>query len=63
MDDRATAELFDRLVGRTTLLRSSGWFDAVGAAAGALAADRASLRESGLERPAADPPPGLRDAG
>lgn len=63
VDDRATAELFDRLVGRTTVLRSSGWSDAVGAAAGALAADRASLRESGLERPAADPPPGLRPAG
>jgi len=47
-DDRATAELFDRLVGRTTAIRSSAGNDIFGAQAGASAADRAALREAGL---------------
>ena len=62
-DDRATTELFDRLIGRTTKFSSSSRYDAVGARAGARAADRASLRESGLEGRGVDPSRGLRDAG
>ncbi len=48
-DDRATAELFDRLVGRTTVMRSSAKYDSLGVQAGSRAADRASLRDAGLE--------------
>ncbi len=47
-DDRATAELFERVVGRTTRFRSSASYDADGVRAGASAADRAALRETGL---------------
>ena len=62
-DDRATAELFDRLVGRTTAIRSSAGNDIFGAQAGASAADRAALREAGLRGAGANPPGELRDAG
>jgi hypothetical protein len=62
-DDRATAELFDRLVGRTTRLRSSAGSDIVGAAAGASAADRAALRDTGLRGAGVNPSGQLRDAG
>ena len=62
-DDRATAELFDRLVGRTTAIRSSAGNDIFGAQAGASAADRAALREAGLRGTGANPPGQLRDAG
>ena len=62
-DDRATAELFDRLVGRTTAIRSSAGSDIFGAQAGAHAADRAALREAGLRGTGANPPGQLRDAG
>ena len=48
-DDRATAELFDRLVGRTTVIRSSAKYDSLGVRAGSIAADRAPLRDAGLE--------------
>jgi len=48
-DDQATAELFDRLVGRTTVMRSSAKYDSLGVQAGSHAADRASLRDTGLE--------------
>jgi hypothetical protein len=48
-DDQATAELFDRLVGRTTAMRSSAKYDSLGVQAGVSAADRASLRDAGLE--------------
>lgn len=61
-DDRATAELFDRLVGRTTTFRSSASYDAVGMQAGASAADRAALREAGLRRSAGGATGQLRDA-
>jgi hypothetical protein len=61
-DDRATAELFERLVGQTTRIRSSATYDAVGVRAGASAADRAALRDSGLRGPASGARP-LRDAG
>jgi hypothetical protein len=47
-DDRATAELFERVVGRTTRFRSSATYDAAGVRAGASAADRAALRDAGL---------------
>jgi hypothetical protein len=62
-DDRATAELFDRLVGRTTTIRSSAGSDIFGTLAGASAADRAALREAGLRGAATNPPGRLRDAG
>lgn len=62
-DDRATADLFDRLVGRTTAIRSSAGNDIFGAQAGARAADRAALREAGLRGTGANPPGQLRDAG
>lgn len=62
-DDRATAELFDRLVGRTTAIRSSAGNDIFGARAGASAADRAALREAGLRGPGTKQPGQLRDAG
>ena len=62
-DDRATAELFDRLVGRTTAIRSSAGNDIFGALAGASAADRAALREAGLSGAGTNPPGQLRDAG
>ena len=62
-DDRATAELFDRLVGRTTAIRSSAGNDIFGAQAGASAADRAALREAGLRGAGANPRGQLRDAG
>jgi hypothetical protein len=62
-DDRATAELFDRLVGRTTPIRSSAGNDVVGSIAGALAADRAALREAGLSDARTNPLGQLRDAG
>ncbi len=63
-DDRATAELFDRLVGRTTPIRSSAGNDIFGAQAGSSAADRAALREAGLRGAGKNPPPSqLRDAG
>ncbi len=61
-DDRATAELFDRLVGPTTRLRSSAGVDALGLRAGADAADRASLRESGLHATPTDTLGQLPDA-
>ena len=48
-DDQATAELFDRLVGRTTVMGSSAKYDPLGVQAGSHAADRASLRDTGLE--------------
>ena len=47
-DDQATAELFDRLVGRTTVMRSSAKYDSLGVQDGSHAADRASLRDTGL---------------
>ena len=50
-DDRATADLFERLIGHTSPMRSSSRLDADGMQAGAAAADRASLRDDGLERP------------
>jgi hypothetical protein len=62
-DDRATAELFDRLVGTTTAIRSSAGSDIVGALAGACAADRAALREGGLRGAGTNPPGQLPDAG
>jgi hypothetical protein len=62
-DDRATAELFDRLVGRTTAIRSSAGSDILGALAGASAADRAALQEAGLRGAGMNPPGQLRDAG
>jgi hypothetical protein len=62
-DDRATDELFDRLVGRTTPIRSSAGNDVVGSIAGALAADRAALREAGLRDARTNPLGQLRDAG
>ena len=62
-DDRATAELFDRLVGRTTRLRSSAGNDMFGVLAGASAADRAALREAGLRGAGTNPLGQLRDAG
>lgn len=62
-DDRATAELFDRLVGGTTAIRSSAGNDLFGALAGASAADRASLREAGLRGSGTKPLGELRDAG
>jgi hypothetical protein len=61
-DDRATAELFDRLVGRTTAIRSSAGSDISGALAGAGAADRAALRDTGLRGAGTNPPGQLRDA-
>jgi len=48
-DDQATAELFDRLVGRTTVMGSSAKYDSLGVQAGSHAADRASLRDTGLD--------------
>jgi hypothetical protein len=62
-DDRATDELFDRLVGGTTPIRSSAGNDVVGSIAGALAADRAALREAGLRDARTNPLGQLRDAG
>jgi hypothetical protein len=62
-DDRATDELFDRLVGRTTPIRSSAGTDVVGSIAGALAADRAALREAGLCDARKNPLGLLHDAG
>ena len=62
-DDRATAELFDRLVGRTTKIRSSARHDLLGARAGASAADRAALRETGLGGTGTAALGQLRDAG
>ncbi len=62
-DDRATAELWDRLIGSTTRFRSSARYDVVGARAGERAADRATLREGGLGGTAANGPRQLRDAG
>ena len=48
-DDRATAELFERLVGATSRIRSSAKIDSLGVEAGAGAADRAALSETGLD--------------
>ena len=62
-DDRATAELFDRLVGRTTVIRSSAKYDSLGVRAGSIAADRAPLRDAGLEGSSARRVDGLPRAG
>jgi hypothetical protein len=62
-DDRATTELFERLVGPTTRFRSSARYDAAGVSAGKGAADRAALREAGLRGPANGASGALRDAG
>jgi hypothetical protein len=61
-DDAATADLFERLIGSTTRLRSSPRLDAAGARAGTAAADRASLRESGIDGPMSPPATELPDA-
>ena len=61
-DDRATADLFERLVGPTTPMRSSARIDPVGVQAGAAAADRASLRDAGLGGPRAPSTAELPDA-
>jgi hypothetical protein len=62
-DDRATVDLFDRLVGRTKPIRSSAKYDALGAWAGTSAADRAALRETGLRSAGMDATRQLGDAG
>jgi hypothetical protein len=51
-DDRATAALFEQLVGRTRRLGSSASDDDLGLRAGATAADRAVMREAGVQRSA-----------
>jgi hypothetical protein len=61
-DDRATAELFERVVGPTTSIRSSARYDPAGVRAGARAADRAALREAGLRGSANGASGQLRDA-
>jgi hypothetical protein len=61
-DDRATAELFERMVGPTTRIRSSARYDAVGVQAGASAADGAALRDAGLRSSAKGATGQLRDA-
>lgn len=60
--DRATVELFERVVGRTTRFRWSATYDGIGVRAGASAADRAALRETGLSGTATQIPGPLRDA-
>lgn len=62
-DERATAEMFDRLVGRTTPMRSSARYDSRGVTAGSHAADQASLRDAGLAGSAVRRPEGLPGAG
>lgn len=62
-DDQATAGLFDRAIGRTTLMRSSAKYDSLGVQAGSHAADRASLRDAGLGGSPARPVDELPEAG
>jgi hypothetical protein len=62
-DQCVTDELFDRLVGRTTTLRSSARYDPLGARAGATAAERAALRDAGLGGSEGGSPTELPEAG
>jgi hypothetical protein len=62
-DQCVTDELFDRLVGRTTTLRSSARYDPLGARAGATAAERAALRDAGLGWSGGGSPTELPEAG